>query len=99
MSVLSKGLTFCPESDIDRFEITKDLQLFARKLFSKSMYNKDTLPIKKRKTLNEIDLDNTIELADEQDGLDLIDRIDLETLLEENITTKEEKKNQKLSPT
>lgn len=89
MSVLSKGLSFCPESDTDKFEIVKDLQLFTRKLLLKSIYNRDTPPTQQEKTHNEMDLYNLIELVDEQDDLDMIDRIDLETLLEENTTTKE----------
>lgn len=38
--ILQRGLGFCPNENIDKFEFTKDLQLFARRLLLKNMYNK-----------------------------------------------------------
>lgn len=40
MALLSKGLTFCPSSNMDTFETIKDLHLFAHKLILKSLYAK-----------------------------------------------------------
>lgn len=42
--LLEKGLTFCPDSDFDVFEIIKDLQLPARKLILQTLYAKHTQP-------------------------------------------------------
>lgn len=42
-AILSKDLTLCPSSNMDTFEVIKDLHLFARKLILKSLYAK---PIK-----------------------------------------------------
>ncbi|XP_069615754.1 uncharacterized protein [Ranitomeya imitator] len=39
ISVLSLGLSFSPASRFDRFSVTKDLQLFARKLTFKKMFH------------------------------------------------------------
>ncbi|KAM5191587.1 WD repeat-containing protein 64 [Mantella aurantiaca] len=39
MDVLRLGLSFCPEQDIDVFETIKDINLFARKLILKVMYD------------------------------------------------------------
>lgn len=38
--ILSKGLHFCPNHDLNKFEIYKDLQLFIRKLPLKSLFNR-----------------------------------------------------------
>lgn len=89
-SVLSKGLSLCPEADIDKFKSIKDLQLFARKLLLKSMYNKDTISTEE-KVKNEKALDELIDLLDEQEGFDLINRLDVDTLLNVNTTMKEVK--------
>lgn len=51
------------------------------------MYNK-TEPISKVKTQDELDLNTLMQLSEDQEGLDLIDRIDLESLLAVNIPTK-----------
>lgn len=37
---LQKGLSFCPDQDIDIFECIKDVNLFARKLFLKVLLDK-----------------------------------------------------------
>lgn len=43
VQVLARGLSFCPNQDIDQFEVIKDLQLFTRKLILKQMYTKEVL--------------------------------------------------------
>lgn len=43
MEVLSSGLTFCPTSSLDRFEFIKVVNLFARRLTLKVIYNKSSL--------------------------------------------------------
>lgn len=39
---LKLGLTFCPDSDVDRFTIIKDIHLFAPRLVFKTFYDKPT---------------------------------------------------------
>lgn len=80
-SILARGLSFCPDQDLDRFEVTKDIQLFARKLILKQLYSKETPKQPKFKLQELIALDNLIALLDENESPDLIDQIDLEQLL------------------
>lgn len=40
ISVLAKGLTFCPNRKINKFKTIKDLHLFTRKLQLQSMFDK-----------------------------------------------------------
>lgn len=40
--MLSLDLSFCPNRSLDSFETIKDINLFARKLLLKSLYNKKT---------------------------------------------------------
>lgn len=40
--VLQLGLTSCPDSNVDRFTIIKDIHLFARRLMFKTLYDKHT---------------------------------------------------------
>lgn len=86
--LLLKGLTFCPNSKPDKFEIEKDLQLFTRKLLFKSMYAKldeiDTRSLTEERALNDL-----VTLLEEQENLDLIDQYDIESMLQEQSTTKE----------
>lgn len=61
------------------------------------MYNKYIL-CTEEKTQNEKALDNFIDLLDKRDGADLIDRLDIETLLNESITIKDDKSKIKSKP-
>lgn len=77
--VLHKGLGFCPNENVDKFEFVKDLQLFARKLILKNRYQKpgeqaDLTPRENRA------LDQLVSLL-ESDPMDLINRIDLPRVL------------------
>lgn len=66
---------------MDKFEVTKDIQFFARKLILKQMYSKD-VPQQPRFKSQELEaLNSLIELLEENDPPDVIDRIDLEHLL------------------
>lgn len=84
--LLWKGLTFCPDSGVDTFEIIKDLQLFARKLILQSLYaklnqsNQSTAWVKK-------DLDDLISLLEDQENRDLIDQVEIKALLNEQVMT------------
>lgn len=76
--VLQLGLTFCPDSDADRFTIIKDIHLFARRLMFKTLYDKPTqlseclgttAPDPGTYTLQELRaLDDLMELWDEGCG-------------------------------
>lgn len=83
--LLSKGLSFCPNSNLDTFESIKDLNLFARKLLLKSMYSKNKDKLDLSTTQQEKDLDVLLSLLDEQDPTDLIDSIDIESKASERI--------------
>lgn len=37
ITVLKKDLSFCPNENLEKFELTKDLQLFAQKSILKSL--------------------------------------------------------------
>lgn len=85
--LLQKGLSFCPDADLDTFTVIKDLHLFARKLYYKSLFSKE-----KDKNISQIEtkrsdeaLDDLLTLLEEQDPSELIDTIDIESLLEEYI--------------
>lgn len=39
-NVLQLGLTFCPDTNVDRFKVIKDIHLFARRLLYKTIYHK-----------------------------------------------------------
>lgn len=41
--VLKLGLTFCPSTDLDRFQLIKDIHLFARRLLFKIIYDKPSV--------------------------------------------------------
>lgn len=102
--LLSKGLSFCPDSNLDSFEAIKDVNLFARKVLLKSLYSKE----KKKDNIvqHDKDLDDLLSLLDEQDSLDLIDTLDLDVLLQEHTTMetppsrpiKLRNKSEKISP-
>lgn len=108
-SVLSRGLTFCPQDNLDTFEVITDLHLFARRLLLKSLHAKvdeniDTtdwasFSMREFKALRHLTL-----LFQESNSLDLIDQIDLETLLStanestENSTTRFKKPSAKFPP-
>lgn len=80
-TVLKRGLNFCPNKDLDRFEIYKDLQLFVCKLILKKIYHKSTTTIDQ--TPQEIQaLDQLISLLEEKDPADLIDWVELQGDLE-----------------
>lgn len=79
--VLAQRLSFRPNKDIDKFEVIKELQLFARKYILKQIYTKE-IPIKPDFEPYELEaLDTLIELLEENDTPELIERIDLEHLL------------------
>lgn len=85
-------MRFCPQSDVDKFEIIKDLQLFSSKLLLKSKYIKiDPTSKEKEQTQHERDVETLVELSEDQDGIDLIDKIDLESLLVIDTPTKIDK--------
>lgn len=76
VQVLHKGLSFCPNENLDKFEFVKDLQLFARKFILRNMYQKPGGQIDLTPRENQA-LDQLIYLLEESDTADLIDRIDL----------------------
>lgn len=41
-SVLALGLSFCPQQNVNTYELVKDIRLFIRKLLFKSTYQKST---------------------------------------------------------
>lgn len=86
-ALLSKGLSFCPASNLNIFKVIKDLNLFARKLLLKSMYAKNKSQSKVPTTQGDNDLDVLLSLLEEQDSSDLIDMIDIDSLLQEHLTT------------
>lgn len=43
-NLLAKGLNFCPDASLDTFGTIKNVNLFARKLYYKSFYSKETDP-------------------------------------------------------
>lgn len=78
--VLCKGIRFCPNHDLDKFEIYKDLQLIVRKLLLKSLYHKtNTNPAQSLQ--EDRALDQLISLLEESDTTDLIDRVNVSQLL------------------
>lgn len=79
--VLARGLSFCRNQDLDKFKVIKGLQLFARNFILKQMYSKDIPNKPKFKSQEHKALDTPIDLLEENDPLDLIDRINLEHLL------------------
>lgn len=84
--VLSRGLTFCPEQNFKVFEAITDLQLFARRLLLKYLHEKgnsdedtvdwSTYSMREFKAPRDLTL-----LYQENNTFDLIDQIDLDTLL------------------
>lgn len=79
-TVLKRGLRFCPNENLDKFELTKDLQIFAWKLILRSFYQKQR--VHTDPSPNEAKaLDQLISLLEESDQSDLIDRVDLNKLL------------------
>lgn len=84
ISVLSKGLTFCPNNRIDKLTAIKDTHLYTRKLLLKSKFEKQKIDSEGCSTFCERQaFDNLDSLLEESEPKDLIDMIDLETLLED----------------
>lgn len=82
--VLEKWLTFCPVTQIDKFEVTKDVHLFVCNLLLKSLFAKKQDaggPTHKKTELEAID--NLTVLLEENEPEDLIDSLDLEAILAE----------------
>lgn len=75
--LLEKGLNFVPNSPLDKFTVVKDLNLFARKLTLKLMYDKPDLPIPGLADWNDLSaqeyrsIKNLMDLLDEQTELDM----------------------------
>lgn len=86
---MSKGLHFCPNSDIDTFEVIKDVHLFVRRLLFKSIYSKETILQSQIPHTDEA-LDDLFSLLEESDPTDLIDKVDIEALLQQHVDTKTE---------
>lgn len=83
-SVLLKGLTFCPNHKLDRSEAVKDLYLYTRKLLLRSMFKKEKLGSEGCRTFSERQaLENLNSLLEESDSRDLLDTLDLESLLKQ----------------
>lgn len=81
IGVRKKGLNFCPNQTLDKFEIYKDLHLFIRKLILRKLFQKQGIP--PDCTLQESRaLDNLVSLLQESDPTDLIDRVDLQQILD-----------------
>lgn len=78
---LACGLSFCPNQDMDSFKVTKDIQLFTRKLILKQLYSKDVPQLPRFKSQELIALDNLVALLEENEPPDLNDQIDFEQLL------------------
>lgn len=78
--VLSRGLSFCPNQNINKFEAIKDLQLFARKLILKQMYSRE-IPAKPNFKSQELKALKLVSMLEENEVPSLIDQIDLEHLL------------------
>lgn len=101
LHVPSLELSFCPSSNLDLFETIKDLNLFACNLILRVLYDKKPIP-----SAEEIfGQDLTIHefryleaLAAESNLLDLIDTIDLETILDEVGKTPKPKKKSSTFP-
>lgn len=51
--VLKLGLSFCPSSKMDKYEVIKDLYLFVRKLTYKFIFNPDKKRKREEKELSE----------------------------------------------
>lgn len=73
---------------MDKFEIVKDLEMFARKLMLKKMYQKPQGSVELTPQENKA-TDQLVSLLEESDTTDLIDRIDLLTMLSLPLDTKE----------
>lgn len=83
IDILLRGLSFCSNQDIDKFEAIKDIQLFARKIILKQLYCKTVKEGRSLKPQELQAIDNLIALLEESDlNPDLIDRIDIEHLLQ-----------------
>lgn len=81
---MSKGLTFCPNRKLDKFETIKDLHLYTRKLLLRSMYDKEKPGSDGCRSLSERQaLANLNALLEQSDARDLIDTTDLESLLKQ----------------
>lgn len=42
IEVLLKGLSFCPQTNFNKFEIIKDINIFARNLLPRVLHDKGT---------------------------------------------------------
>lgn len=80
-SILKKGLNFCPNYTLDKFELYKDLQLFIRKIILKKLYQKENTRTNYTPLENQA-LDQLITLLKESNTSDLIDSIDLPRILQ-----------------
>ena len=88
MTLLTKGLSFCPVAPLDTFEIIKDIHLFARKLLLKSLYSKPKTEISPTSAQqHKEDMDLLLSLCDEADLSDFDDISDIETLMSDAIST------------
>lgn len=82
--VLEKGLTFCPVAHIDTFEAIKDVHLFVRNLLLKSLYTKKQSGESTIHTTMEVEaIESLITLLEENEPGELIDSLDLDTILAE----------------
>lgn len=80
--VLAHGLSFCPNEDLDKFKVIKDLQLFARKQIPKQLYSKELSKNPQLKPQEIQAIDSLISLLEENDRPELIDKIDLDNLFQ-----------------
>lgn len=76
LTVLKLGLSFCPNANLDKYEVIKDLYLFARKLTYKHIFDPD-----KNRPMAEKDLSEQIKKITMKDFRALKD---LMILLDEN---------------
>ena len=53
LTVLKLGLSFCPNSNLDKYEVIKDLYLFARKLTYKFIFDPDKKRLREERELSE----------------------------------------------
>lgn len=77
VQVLKLGLTFCPSTDLDRFQLIKDIHLFARRLLFKVIYDKTP------------SLESSTSTSGEPSEAELRALADLECLWDEGHTTED----------
>lgn len=82
ISLLSKGLTFCPNKITNKFEVINYLHLYTRKLLLRSIFEKSDLDTHEFHTFSERQASKNLKsLLEENEPRDLIDIVDLESLL------------------